>query len=78
MPPTSSLKMSSRIRKPIMMQKASKMPPLKAKAKAKAKVSSSKSSPLTSEQPMTQWKDQYSPPETTNIIRAVFIEFKTV
>ena len=75
--------MSSRIRKPIMMQKASKMPPLKAKAKvkakAKAKVSSSKkSSPLLSEQSMTQWKDQYSPPETTNIIRAVFIEFKTV
>ena len=65
------------------MQKASKMPPLKAKAKvkakAKAKVSSSKkSSPLLSEQSMTQWKDQYSPPETTNIIRAVFIEFKTV
>ena len=69
----------SRIRKPIMMQKASKMPPLKAKAKAKAKVSSSKkSSPLLSEQSMTQWKDQYSPPETINIIRAVFIEFKTV
>ena len=69
--------MSSRIRKPIMMQKASKMPPLKAKAKAKVS-SSKKSSPLLSEQSMTQWKDQYSPPETTNIIRAVFIEFKTV
>ena len=64
-----------RIRKPIMMQKASKMPPLKAKAKVS---SSKKSSPLLSEQSMTQWKDQYSPPETTNIIRAVFIEFKTV
>ena len=63
----------SRIRKPIMMQKASKMPPLKAKVS-----SSKKSSPLLSEQSMTQWKDQYSPPETTNIIRAVFIEFKTV
>ena len=69
MPPTSSLR---RIRKPIMRQKANRKPP------QKAKVSSSKSSPLPSEQPMTQWKDQYSPPETTNIIRAVFIEFKTV
>jgi len=71
MPLTSSLR---RIRKPIMRQKANKMPP----PKAKVKVNSSKSSPLPSEQPMTQWKDQYSPPETTNIIRAVFIEFKTV
>ena len=69
MPPINSLRNS----KPIMRKfrlKASKIPPLKASRRM--------DNPLKSEQRMTVWKDQYSPPETTNIIRAVFIEFKTV
>ena len=69
MPPTNSIR-KSKIRKPIMRLKARKMPPLKASRRM--------NSLLQSEQRMTQLKDQYSPPETTNIIRAVFIEFQTM
>jgi len=70
MPPINSLR-KSRIKEPIMRQKARKMqmPPQKANRRL---------NPMQSEQRMTEWKDQYSPPETTNIIRAVFIEFQTM